>query len=119
MQIGGGIPLPRVTSQIGKDGTGGAMNLIVLIGAIAVLAGAVVLVLRRLRSRQWDEAACHVTRCPSCDQKVRYFARNAGSAGLCPRCLKRLTLPKTPQPLPGARQPHRVGERLGALRRVY
>lgn len=119
MQIGGGILRPRVTSQLGKDISGVLMSLIVLVGAVALTAGGVVVVLGRLRSRQWDEAACHVTRCPSCDQKVRYFARNAGSAGLCPRCLKRLTLPTTPQPLPRAQQPHRVGERLGALRRVH
>jgi hypothetical protein len=118
MQISGGITGPRVTTPVGENRGEAAMNLLLLIGAIGAIGAITVLGFRLLGRRQWDEAACQVTRCPSCDQKVRYFARNAGSAGLCPRCLKRLTLPKTPQPLPGPRQPHRVGERVNVLRRV-
>jgi hypothetical protein len=94
------------------------MNLLVVSAACAAAAILLVVGYRLLSRRPWNEAACHVTRCPSCAQKVRYFARNAGSAGLCPRCLKRLILPKTPQPLSAPRRPHRVGERVNALRRV-
>ena len=93
------------------------MDAMTLIGALA-LAAVMVLTYRLLnRHRGGEREACHVTRCLSCDQKVRYYARNAGCTGLCPRCLKQLTLPRTPEPLWKPRRPHRVGERVGGVRR--
>ena len=91
------------------------MDVFMLIGALALAA--VMILSYRLLRRDGAREGCQVTRCPSCEQKVRYYARNAGCRGLCPRCLKQLTLPRTPQPLWKPGQPHRVGERVGAVRR--
>jgi hypothetical protein len=62
--------------------------------------------------RAEPQAVFHVIRCGRCCQKVRYPAHKAGGAGLCPRCLRCLVLPKTPQPLAMPQRPYRAGERL-------
>jgi DNA-directed RNA polymerase subunit RPC12/RpoP len=37
------------------------------------------------------------TRCPNCEQKLRYTASKAGSEVKCPRCAHRFPLPVKPQ----------------------
>jgi hypothetical protein len=74
-----------------------SLTLILLAGASLGAA----LVWARLRSVQ--EEPCHIWRCPSCGQKLRYRAHKAGRAGGCPRCLREWILPATPQELPASR----------------
>jgi uncharacterized paraquat-inducible protein A len=64
--------------------------------ALVLIALAGVVLMQRSRQQQ---AQRHVFRCPECGQKIRYAAVRAGADGACPRCWKRVTLPRTPQPL--------------------
>jgi hypothetical protein len=81
--------------------------LLVGIAALALSAG-----YYRLRTRPVAETVFYVVRCPACAQKVRYPAHTAGGSGLCPRCLRQVALPDTPQPLARPAAPHRVGQRM-------
>jgi hypothetical protein len=54
--------------------------------------------------RRDEPEVCH-TRCPRCDQKVRYAANRASREAMCPRCRRRWTLPATPEPLAKPRLP--------------
>ena len=72
------------------------MLLAVLSLAVVVLAtaGAILYV----RRRQPQEEPYYYFRCPECGQKVRYLASKAGRECMCPRCGKKWTLPRQPQP---------------------
>ncbi|HMP15709.1 MAG TPA: hypothetical protein PKD72_01690 [Gemmatales bacterium] len=39
------------------------------------------------------------TRCPNCEQKLRYAASKAGAKVKCPRCAHRFPLPLKPRPV--------------------
>jgi hypothetical protein len=84
-------------------------TLIIVTGAVVIAAAAYYV--RRARSPA-PEKTFHVVRCGHCSQKVRYPARKAGGIGMCPRCLRCLVMPETPQPLALPHRPCRVGERL-------
>jgi hypothetical protein len=71
---------------------------LVLLAVAAASLAAVGLVWAGRRARR-EEPYC-VFRCPGCGQKVRYQARKAGRAALCPRCRRPWTLPAGPQDLP-------------------
>ena len=64
------------------------------------------------RARPVEDAAYYVVRCHACDQKVRYPARKAGCMGHCPRCMRKLSLPETSQPLRKPTHSRRISERL-------
>jgi hypothetical protein len=85
------------------------MSVLMILSATVLLTGAGCWM---LWSRSAPPETFHVVRCAHCAQKVRYAARKAGGTGLCPRCLRCLVLPATPQPLATPRLPYRVGERL-------
>ena len=38
-----------------------------------------------------------VTRCPHCDQKLRYAQKRSGKEAQCPRCKQRFDLPRRPR----------------------
>lgn len=57
-----------------------------------------------------------VHRCPACTQQIRYQASQIGSEGHCPRCWKRVILPREPQTsLPPGKALPRSGPRVGRL----
>ena len=39
------------------------------------------------------------TRCPNCEQKLRYSAHRAGKEAQCPRCATRFSLPTVARPV--------------------
>lgn len=39
------------------------------------------------------------TRCPGCEQKLRYSSNRAGKEAKCPRCATRFTLPSVARPV--------------------
>ena len=71
-------------------------ELLIVLGAAGVLAGAALW----LRVRRAEKTSIRWTRCPHCEQKVRFQASRAGRTSLCPQCRARWTLPATPEPPP-------------------
>jgi hypothetical protein len=75
----------------------GVVKMDILIGVgLSVLGTAALLgivwAVRTRRQRPTRETY-HSFRCPGCEQKLRFRASKAGSAGMCPRCLKPCTFP--------------------------
>jgi uncharacterized paraquat-inducible protein A len=63
---------------------------------LLALGGAVVVavaVWAYLRFRTPTEEPFHHFRCPGCQRRLRYRARQVGHAGQCPKCGRRLTFP--------------------------
>lgn len=46
----------------------------------------------KLRGRQRTETVHHL-KCPHCRRRLRYRSRQAGRAGMCPRCRQKLVFP--------------------------
>jgi hypothetical protein len=67
---------------------------VVLAAAAALLAGSGYFWLRARRPPK-GESAYHF-KCPTCGQRFRYQAKQAGHKGQCPRCLKHLNFPCGP-----------------------
>lgn len=80
--------------------------------SVSAAAALLLIIYRLLAGRSRADVAYHLIRCPACAQKVRYPQERAGCTGMCPRCLRKLTLPEKAQPLAPALVPHRVGQRL-------
>jgi hypothetical protein len=59
---------------------------------LAALLAAVVYVLYHPRQPKEDTTFFRI-KCRKCKQKIRYAARQAGNAGMCPRCRTRLDFP--------------------------
>jgi len=72
------------------------IGLLLLLGAVP--AG-VLIVYLLVRPGAAAVGALHLTRCPRCEQKIRYAANRAGRSGICPQCKYPLTLPSAPPPL--------------------
>jgi hypothetical protein len=69
-------------------------------------------------ARRAEAPVVHRCRCPRCGQKVRYAACRASRDAMCPRCLRRFSLPSTPQPLAEPAVVGRTYRRGLALRRT-
>jgi uncharacterized paraquat-inducible protein A len=54
-----------------------------------------------------DKSDPLVTRCPHCEQKLRYAPKRSGKEAQCPRCKQRFDLPRRPsavvRPVPHAK----------------
>jgi hypothetical protein len=68
--------------------------ILLVAGALALIAGGAVLVLRARRPE--EEPVCNF-KCPHCGRKLRYRGNKAGKAGICPLCRKALTYPAAPE----------------------
>ena len=79
----------------------GPLTWILVVGVVALGAGGGYLFLRGRRGPAKEEYE-HFS-CPSCRQRLRYYPRQAGRPGECPRCHKPITFPGTPKP-PGRRR---------------
>jgi hypothetical protein len=67
---------------------------ILLAVAVPIVVGGVWFFFLR-KSAPKEEPILHF-QCPHCRRKLRYKSRQAGHAGLCPRCHKNLTFPMSP-----------------------
>jgi hypothetical protein len=61
------------------------------IGLAAALAAGGFLFLRARRAPK--EEVLFYMKCPACNRKMRYRARQVGHAGMCPRCNRTFTFP--------------------------
>jgi LPXTG-motif cell wall-anchored protein len=75
---------------------------IVVVGVVVLGGGGGYLFFRRRRGPVKEEYE-HFN-CPHCKQRLRYYPRQAGRAGECPRCHKPITFPGSPTS-PGRRRP--------------
>jgi hypothetical protein len=66
-----------------------------LLVAVALLLAVVGYFWLRGRQAPKDEVAYHFI-CPSCKRRLRYYAKQAGHSGQCPRCRHTLTFPRKP-----------------------
>jgi len=79
---GGGIP-KRTFSATSK--------LTIAAGGFGLLL-ALAFWLARIRAAKVEEVSCYF-KCPWCQRKLRYLARQGGRKGRCPRCQKDLLFP--------------------------
>lgn len=79
------------------DSLSGAMNWLAigLLVVVALLALANIVAYWRMRPRAADEPVYHF-KCPNCNQRLRYRARQAGNPGACRRCKARWNFPPVP-----------------------
>ncbi len=66
-------------------------TLLLLIGVPVVLLAVGGFFYMRFRNPK-QEAVYHF-RCPSCNRKLRYYARQVGHRGMCGHCKEQLTFP--------------------------
>jgi hypothetical protein len=69
--------------------------MIVILGVAAGLGAGVFLVLRSRRSKE-DDSIYHF-RCPKCQRRLRYLARQVGHKGKCNHCSREVLFPPTSQ----------------------
>ena len=67
---------------------------VLIVIALVVVVGGYFFV--RSRQGPTEEPYYHFN-CPGCRRKLRYRARQAGHAGMCPRCNKACTFPAVPR----------------------
>jgi phage FluMu protein Com len=79
------------------------MDPFVLIGLLAVVVIAAIIVVRVLRSRKPLEDPHYHFRCPHCRRKLGYKMKQAGHHGKCPRCTRPLVFPKVPEEMASRR----------------
>lgn len=63
--------------------------------AVLAIGGVVSFVLVQRSKRPKEEPVYHF-HCASCKRKLKYTARQAGHAGMCPQCKKPLKFPAIP-----------------------
>jgi LPXTG-motif cell wall-anchored protein len=76
----------------------GTTTLVVLAVAAVLLAGGLAFwLMRRKEQHQAGETAVHHFRCPSCQRRLRFLARQVGHKGKCSHCGALVTFPPVAQ----------------------
>jgi hypothetical protein len=73
------------------------MTLVLVAGAIIALAGGGYLFMRLQGRRREAAAAFHHFRCPGCQRRLRFNARQVGHKGECAHCGHEVTFPLVSQ----------------------
>jgi hypothetical protein len=74
------------------------MAMVWVLGVVLLAAAGAGIFIARARRPRAEGPAYSYFRCPGCNRRLRYLARQAGHKGACPTCRQSLTFPAAPRP---------------------